>query len=436
MNVEQVRDGFEPEWDDQRPWPTLHSAALYGLAGDFVGVVAPQSEADVSALLAQFLVMFGAAVGPSPHIFVESSPHRARLFALLIGATATGRKGTSLDHVRRVFRIADDPWLASAEVGGLASGEALIERLKEREDRPDALRGAFVCEHEFSRLLAVAAREGSVLSEVIRDAWDRDRLCHNVRKGAVTANGVHTGIVAHSTTEELRAKLDGMEIANGFANRFNFVCVKRRQCLPFGGTLSDANFAPIAKRLSAALERARFIGEVRWDDDAREPWETFYRRWPEPEGLVGSLTARAAPQVMRIAMLFALLDGQDRIRLPHLHAAFALWGYCYASTQHVFGSALGDRVADGILAGVREVWPEGMDRDAIRAVFARHVSSDRVTAAIATLAKRNLVRSDTEQTGGRPRITTYAIPRAKSVISAETPSDDPLLALLALTTQG
>jgi hypothetical protein len=48
-------------------------------------------------------------------------------------------------------------------------------------------------------------------------------------------------------------------------------------------------------------------------------------------GLLGALTARAEAQVIRLALLFALLDKEGSIGVAHLKAALAFWRYCEAS---------------------------------------------------------------------------------------------------------
>ena len=54
-------------------------------------------------------------------------------------------------------------------------------------------------------------------------------------------------------------------------------------------------------------------------------WETIYPDLSgERPGLLGSLTARAEAQVVRLAMVYALWDGADRIELDHLTAAVAI----------------------------------------------------------------------------------------------------------------
>jgi hypothetical protein len=56
---------------------------------------------------------------------------------------------------------------------------------------------------------------------------------------------------------------------------------------------------------------------------------------------------------MRLAMLYALLDGTNIVGRPHMEAALAVWEYCEASARHIFGDKLGDPTADEILAVLR-----------------------------------------------------------------------------------
>jgi hypothetical protein len=52
---------------DTEPWPVLGAAAYHGLAGEVVATLLPQTEADPVALLLQYLVYFGNAVGRGPY---------------------------------------------------------------------------------------------------------------------------------------------------------------------------------------------------------------------------------------------------------------------------------------------------------------------------------------------------------------------------------
>ncbi len=101
-------------------------------------------------------------------------------------------------------------------------------------------------------------------------------------------------------------------------------------------------------------------------------------------------------------MLYALLDEKDQIDEPHLMATLALWEYAEASARHVFGSSLGDPVADEILRAVRAAGRDGLTRTQISGLFQRHTSATRIGAALDLLARRNLVGRCTQETGGRP----------------------------------
>ena len=82
-------------------WPTIDEEAFHGPAGEFVLRTEPHSEAHPMALLSQFLVAFGCACGRGAHYRVEADHHYSNEFVVLVGPTATGRKGSSCPIVAR-----------------------------------------------------------------------------------------------------------------------------------------------------------------------------------------------------------------------------------------------------------------------------------------------------------------------------------------------
>ncbi|HEX2243241.1 MAG TPA: DUF3987 domain-containing protein, partial [Gammaproteobacteria bacterium] len=174
--------------------------------------------------------------------------------------------------------------------------------------------------------------------------------------------GAHIRIIGHITVDELRWYPDRTECGNGFANRFLYLCVKRSKCLPEGGNLSDDALKPLVKRLAEAIGYARAIEEVTMDDQARTIWHAVYPELSEGlPGLLGAVTSRAEVQVIRLALLYALLDQSSVIQPTHLKAGLAVWEYAEASARYIFGSAVGDPVADDILRALRAN-PNGLSR--------------------------------------------------------------------------
>jgi hypothetical protein len=95
-----------------------------------------------------------------------------------------------------------------------------------------------------------------------------------------------------------------------------------------------------------------------------------------------------------------VLDESLTIRAEHLLAALAVWKYCEDSARYIFGEALGDPVADAILAALRGS-PEGLTRTELRDLFGRHKSGERITTALTMLQERGLIATRKERTEGR-----------------------------------
>jgi hypothetical protein len=112
---------------------------------------------------------------------------------------------------------------------------------------------------------------------------------------------------------------------------------------------------------------------------------------------------------VRLALVYALLDGAANIDLPHIKAALAVWEYAEASAAHIFGASLGDNVADDILRALQHAGREGMTRTAIRDLFGRNQSGDRIGAALALLMSSGKARrSEVRQAEGRPAEVWFA----------------------------
>ena len=341
-----------------RAWPEpLDEAARHGIAGEFLRMVEPNTEADPAAILLQFLTAFGALVGRGPHYRVEGDEHHANLYTLLVGATAKGRKGTSWGRVRDVFERVEN-W--KPHVSGLSSGEGIKyhvrdpreetktnkqhEQVTEIVDAGVTDKRLFVVESEFASVLRAVQRQGNTLSATIREGWDSGNLRTLTKHDPVTATGAHVCIVGHVTDNELRAELTATDTANGFANRFLFVAVKRSKLLPHGGDSADEGEAQaFAARLRDLAAMARTRQRIQMTAEARTVWERVYGQLSGGgEGLHGAVTARAEAQTIRLALLYCLLDGADQIAAKHLLAALAVWQYCDATARCVFGASLGD----------------------------------------------------------------------------------------------
>jgi hypothetical protein len=172
-----------------------------------------------------------------------------------------------------------------------------------------------IVESELAAILRVMAREGSTLSTTIRQAWDTGDLRVLTKNSPAQATGAHISIIGHITRDELLRFLTSTDTANGFANRFLWICSKRSKSLPEGGNIQSVDLAPLTRRLAELAYAARDAGELRRDDGARGIWRAVYGALSEGKpGLLGSVTGRSEPQVLRLSLLYACWTAQRPYR--------------------------------------------------------------------------------------------------------------------------
>lgn len=403
-------------------WPQPPAAeAFHGLSGVIVKVISPHSEADLISLLTNILTVFGNVIGRGPYFVAEADKHFTNINVIQVGKSSKARKGSSLGQIRRMFNDIDGDWAKTCVKSGLSSGEGLIWSVRDAIEKsvPIKEKGKptqyetqvvdpgvddkrlLVVETELSSTLRVLRRESNTLSAVIRQAWDTGNLSSLTKNSPGVAHNAHISILGHITQQELLRYLDDTEVGNGFANRFLWVCVKRSKVLPEGGNLDVGELVPIIDQLQEAIAFSRSVGEMKRDENARRAWHEVYEKLSEGKpGLVGSITARAEAQVMRLACIYALLDKSPIVRREHLLAALALWDYCESSVLYIFGHKLGDPVADAIMNALLSV-PNGLTRTAISELFGRHQSAARISDALAELQALGRAFPVPEETGGR-----------------------------------
>lgn len=439
---------LEPELaKPSHAWPVLHEDALYGLAGDVVRTLGPETESDPAALLFSLLVSFGSAINRTPYAQVKATRHYTNLNVCIVGRTGEGRKGHSLDEIRALMHAVDPTWAENCMTnGGASSGEGLLFRVRDPGDipPPDAQgkqpkadpgvtdKRLLVVEPEFASVLRVCARDGNTLSAVLRSLYDSGTYGNMVKHNPVKTTNAHVSILGHITPEELASELTKTDAANGFANRFLFALVKRSQLLPEGGDAVDV--APLIRRLSSALMQARKVGRIERDTEAKQHWANEYERLvtTHADGLLGAVMARGVPNVLRLSVIYALLDESNTIRLEHLRAGMAVWQYCEASAAIVFGEKLGNPIADSILNHLREALPEAVTRSDLNTYLGRNKSASEIDQALDILVRNGTagkVRKNTNEyeRKGRPPELWRAREGVSSFLSFKSGLSNPSL---------
>lgn len=419
-----------------REWPAPPGAdAWYGPAGQIARAVEPYTEADPTGILVQLLIGFGNLIGRKPCFYVGPTRHGLNENVCTVGRTAAGRKGTAKDVAMMVLGYADETWKKDRVRSGLSSGEGLIWEVRDPiyKTVPDKKKGLtlgykkeladegvsdkriLVIESEFGGTLKVLSREGNTLSARMREAWDDGNLRAMTKNNQTQATDAHISIIGHVTEPEVIRHLSETDAANGFANRFLWVCVQSSKRLSRGTTIPRDVYIHLADVIKSSFEKFRNERDEEivlvMRQDAALYWDELYNGplAVEKPGLLGAIVGRAAPHIMRLACIYAAIDGSYYIELVHLKAAWALWQYCERSAARIFGDNLGDRDAESVLAALRSN-PAGLTQTQIMTdVFRGHRNRMFIGRVLGRLLEARLIRSEVIPTAGRPRTVWHAI---------------------------
>jgi hypothetical protein len=391
-------DGLQPDGKPRpdREGPTPDPAVFHGFPGSVVEQLDATTEADPVAILVTLMAAAGAMMGRGPHIRIGDDRHPALIWPLIYGNTSTGRKGSSRSTAMRIVRAADEQFVMQNVVGGLSSGEGLLEELRDPEDddaggpgrpQPDDKR-RLVIESEYAVTMARSKREGNSLAGILRQAWDGDHLAV-MNRSKLKASDPHPAIVAHITGIEFRAKAQDSEMAGGTYNRFMPFYSHRNLMLPYPMGASDELVTLLGARLRERVDAARMLGQIQFSQAAHKLYvEELYEALTDDSnaGPVAEFTARAASYCQRVAMVYALLNGGQQIEEDDLRASHALVLYSQESARHLLvGSGTGDIRLDKLIRAVRDAGPEGLTQTQVTRMFGNHVKAAEKNEIVAKL---------------------------------------------------
>ena len=389
------------------PLPTaMADAAFRGLAGELVRRIKPETEACSEAILAQFLAAFGNVIGPRPRFMVGTTVHRCNLFICLAGPTGIARKGTAWDVARWILEKCDPIWGANPTPSGMTSGEGLISMCRDAGGD-----GIVFVETEFSKVLTNMNRDGNSLSATLRQLWDSRYAYVPTKNQPLSVDNAFLSVIGHVTIDDLEEYLTAVSMGNGLVNRFAWFNTYRDGDLPNGGDFDSILDAvdPLISSVAFTIEFAKlnraFDHPCKRSVEAGELWAQIYRGplARTKTGNYAKATVRAAPIIMRLALIYAVLDRSNVIEVPHLESAMAVWQYCDATAAHIFGNPLHDGNMARIIACLEEK-PEWMTRTEIsQRTFGGHLPASQLDQLLAQAQGAGDILYKVEKSGGRDR---------------------------------
>lgn len=408
------------------PSPTALNFALSQTnLGIMTQTICDTIDAAPAAVLVHLAGVIGTAVGRGPFTEMLGEEH-ANIYALVVGKTGYGRKGTSWAPVRKATRAALPDWATGGGIAsGLSSGEGLIAHFSPKDtadggDVPGTSPGpplapqpeepptpTLLMETEFGAVFKRGSRQGSTLTDLMRQLWDDDHAATITRADPLKADGVHMSIIGHITPADLQALASKEDFSNGTLNRF--VAIHSERTGPtrtrVDRTAAQRAQEQVVPLLRAAIAHGQRLGYVAFSSEAGNLWDRLIPLYDrEPITVIDELGQRAASYLARFALIFAIADEAARVEASHLRAAAEVWDYSVASWKLIYGDRTGDQLADRLLEQLREAGPGGLTRADLRQGLSNGQKTrlDEVRDRLATAGFLHWTKEPPGSSGGRP----------------------------------
>ena len=395
--------------------PPISDNIIHGPIGEWLTRIEPETEAAIEALGAGVLAALGARLGPQVGLNVGRIRHRTNLLTAIVGPSGKARKGTADGEVRQFINRIDPAFVGDHIASGFGSGEAVVARLQDpRYDDEGVLvagtndQRLLVNEGELAQVFRVMSRQGSILADVLRNAFDGRTLENHTRKsGDIKASDACVSISGGITPDELVAVFSDLSGINGVGGRFLWVWSNPTKLLPDGGQLVD---------IDTIVEHIQHRGpHITYErtPEAVEWWHQHYGALRNADGLhpsIHGITNRTTDHVQRIALIYAASEGTPGlVGVEHLEAGLGWVQHSHAVVQSVLGGLVRDGVAGKILSSLRRHPGQSATMEDIYEVLGRNSTAAEVNGAIQNLTANGLAYTwKGESTGGRPPVQIVA----------------------------
>ena len=408
---------------DVDPAPSLAPAVYHGPVGRYLELLDGNTEAHPAAIGALLLSHLGVLIGHRFEAHIGTHRHPPVVWVAIVGPSSVGAKGTAEDDAERLVDAVDPGFYRQHSLAGVGSGENLVRSIRDVDpasNEPPVEKDRLIADAELAAMFKVAGREGSVLSEYLRKAYDSKLLRHSSNTAGTvlaSARSYMVNIAGAITPVDLARVTSEADTANGWLNRFGFVWAEAVATLPRGGRRQDDAIGVLAAEIVDGVGTSRQplavngVQAVEPDDSFWERWDPVYDslRFPAGDTVESRLAGRYINHACRVALVYAVLDGSKRLTGAHLAAALGWVDYFRGTVAKVFAHPAGD--PGKLLVALRDAGEEGLTFTEQSVLFHRHRDTDQLAGIRGELERKGLAVTVEDRTTQRPTSRTYATTR-------------------------
>jgi hypothetical protein len=398
----------------------LTKKSLWGLMGDFVEIAYPTTVASREMILFQALPALGVVAGKKFYVPFGADRHYGMVWTLNIARTADG-KGSVKNIVLSALQELDDYVFKHGVKTNIASGEALA-RVAMGSGMANTMTKLIWVMPEMTMLFNSMHREGSILSHMLREAYDSNQLENEKsdRKKSYTATNYLLGMMGTTSPLELRQAMPAIDWHNGVANRFLWNVGARTKKLKTSRLVPD--FSKWAARFKKVMElNNKFPADqniVEYSADGLDCWNDWIDSLPEEDedSHYGLSQGRIKPNCLRAAMFYAQIDEERLEGWPlmieprHIEAGIEIVTRSADSTAYYLSGGAGrasiasdsdiKRIYEAIATKARETGQAELTRTEVTRMFRKMTEEQKDRVCLS--ANLHLETRPSPEQGGCP----------------------------------
>jgi hypothetical protein len=420
--------GWAQVFHDTRQAPAPPTSPMFiGPLGELTRLIAPHVPWDPIGFHMQALVIIGNYLGYRPYVAEGATRRRSNLFLALIGGTGSG-KGSSLAWVNWMMSAIDSTYMDDRVVAALDSGQGLLRKITDPVYAIDkngkevlSMEGStdkrvIYIEEELGQLFTKMLSQDKI-EKMVTKGWDSGVMETVTKHESMRCATPHASIIGHITPDELYDRLETRLVENGFSNRWLYVLIKPTQIL---------DLEPQPHELDGALQLATEIGkQVRQvaDDPSAEEFtlssdamdlfrETSRFMYDHrPTGAMQKQVVRWRPQMFKLSLVYAAMDGKTTIEAEHFAAARSAWAYNARSARAFFGGMTGDSNADKFMAMWKAIGFDSITLSDVSDLFSKNLAAVKRDKMLNQLQRDGVLtisQGESGPNGGRrPYLVNY-----------------------------
>ncbi len=294
---------MDVEIEQYKPFPM---DIMGGLAGDFAMAQSQCVEAPPEFLYMAFLTCLGSILSGRATIAMgwEIQP---RLYVLILGETAEGRKSTALKIVTNFFKDAfreDEPASLNSS-WGFGSAEGLQKALSENNN-------LLLCLDEFKAFVSKASIKGSVLLPAVTQLFESNSYENQTKTTHLKIQDAHFSLLAASTIDTYERTWDASFSDIGFLNRLFLIVGKSERRFAFPQRLDQQTATHYKARLRQMIHKIYAVDgglmQLGFTPDAQEKHSDWYFNQDE-----SIYSRRLDTYALRLMILLAINEGKTLI---------------------------------------------------------------------------------------------------------------------------